>query len=160
MGRMSKGVRAFGIYFIVYSCLMFLARVTSVLYQLIQNIILASGVSQHRYQLPLGSLSYSPFDAIVDFIGLGLTILVFFTALKVFKLTKLALTNVKMVCAIGVVYNLAAIIKDTIKIVSYPEIIKWMSYKIAGGISMCFLSIGFWCFVFYFFNRSSIKEQF
>jgi len=110
--------------------------------------------------MPRGTLAYSTFDAIVDFIGLGLAILVFFTALRLFKLSKLVLSSVNIIGAVGIGYNLAAIIKDVLKVVYHADMMTYMSYKIAGGIALCLLSIGFWCFVIYFFHRSSIKEQF
>ncbi|OGX39881.1 MAG: hypothetical protein A2984_00150 [Omnitrophica WOR_2 bacterium RIFCSPLOWO2_01_FULL_41_12] len=161
MSKISKGVRAFGIYFIVYSCGMFLERVGSILYHLIQNRIMATAPSSqtdyyHRNEIFL----YSTFDAIVDFIGLGLAIFVFFAALRILKISNRILTSIKVICIVGISYNIIAIIKDVIKILNYPANLEWRSWLLAGGIATCILSICFWCFVFYFFNRTTIKEQF
>jgi len=159
MSKISKGTRTFGIYFIVYACSMFLARVTSLLYHLIENLTLASNASRHR-QAASEVFLYTTFDAVVDFIGLGLAIFVFFAAMRILKLSKLALASVNITCVVGVGYNVAAIIKDVMKVLYHANNIGWRSYQIAGGIAMCLLSICFWCFVFYFFNRASIKKQF
>lgn len=160
MAKMSKGVRAFGIYFIVYSCLMFLERVTSIVYHLIQNRTAAISSSSRYSNIYSELFWYSKFDAIVDFIGLGLAIFVFFAALRILKLSRFALTSVGVICGVGIGYNISAIIKDTMKIVYHAQQIQWRSYMLAGGIATCLLSIAFWCFVLYFFSRSVIKEQF
>lgn len=157
MPNMSKGTRAFGVFFIVYSCSMFLGRVTSILYHLIQSRVATVARRSYYYS----DLSfYSTVDLIVDFVGLGLAIFVFFAALRILKLSKLALSSIKMTAAVGIGYNVFAIVKDAMKIINSASQIEWRSYMLAGGIATCLLSIGFWCFVLYFFNRTAIKEQF
>jgi len=162
MAQMSKGTRAFGIYFIVYACSMFLGRVTSILYHLIETItIMAQKTGARRLYCGYSdTLSYSYLDCLVDFVGLALAIFVMFAAFRVFKLTKLALQSIRVITIVGIAYNVLAIAKDVVKIVSTPADVRYTAYFIAGGIATCLLSIGFWAFVYYFFSRQSIKAQF
>lgn len=157
--KLSAGLKRFAVFFIIYSCLMFLGRVTCIIFQLVeQNGVTLGNIYPEGFSISDIAL-YSSYDAAVDFLGLGLAFFVFLAGLRILMRSKLAYKNIRLICTMGILYNILAIAKDSFKILNNMNLVEWSALAIAVGIAACLLSIAFWIFVYFFFSQSSVKKQ-
>ena len=145
----SKGVRAFGIGFIVLSILIFIGGVGS----LISNILNVAGLmANYLSKIP------SIFDWIISIAGIFGGIILFFAGLFIIKNKN---SSIKILNFASIIFMVHAILKI---IESFREIFASEPGGLAvvtGSTSIAFnvFVVLFWIYVLWFFNRQKIKDQ-
>lgn len=154
----SKGVTAFAIYFIVFSAIIFIKSLGTLIFYLLRP------TESPDNNLELFTTSYaapSVLEWLIHSLSVAATVVLFFTALYILRNKK---SSIKLlsVSAISLIFiNILQIINSWMDIRASAEsaLQVYTTYRSALGISFNVFAILFWVFVIWFFSRKSVKAQ-
>jgi hypothetical protein len=148
----SKGVKAFAIYFIVWAIIVFLSSFAALLYQ----IFLITGVFGESLYSLLPALGF--LDWARTLLGVLSAFLLFFAGLFVLKTKNTAIRWVLISSSVLIIKNIVNIVRVFKQILGAEGSIlaSFSTYT----ISFYVFSILVWVFVMFFFSKESVKSQF
>lgn len=160
MPQLTKGIKAFAIYFIVWGIITFLSATGYIIYHVFITAIISPPSTMD--QIPFSS--YNPpsaLDWVTEGIGIISGIILFFAGLFILRAQPSSLPILKSALTLFIVNNILSIIEQVRKVLAIrgETYAVFSVYGAAFKIAFYIFSVFFWTFIIWFFFRQSVRSQ-